>query len=69
MKAVKPTWNGKTFTMTVLENVQDVATAAFAGYVVFENNADAIVMIRSGRLVPSWSEKKRAALLTFLENN
>jgi hypothetical protein len=64
LTAIKPIWAGNRFTMQVV-NDADVSLA-YDGWLLFEDAAYAAEGIKTGKLIQSWSDRKRAFILEWL---
>jgi hypothetical protein len=65
--AVKPVWTGKEFKMEVVRDVHAIGAYAGAGYLVYDDPAGTLERVKARTLIGSWTDRKRAAVVAFLE--
>ena len=66
MNAIRPKWSGNGYTMELVTGVQNAASYAMAGYLVFDDAAETLKKVESGALIRSWSNGKRVAVIRWL---
>lgn len=65
--AVKPIWTGKEFKVDVVRDVHSLGSYAGAGFLVYDDPVRILKDVKEGRMVPNWGDRKRAAIINFLE--
>lgn len=65
--AVKPVWTGKEFKVDVVRDVHSLGSYAGAGFLVYDDPVRVLKDVKEGRLLPNWSDRKRHAIIDFLE--
>ncbi len=68
VNAVKPVWTGKAFKVEVQRDVHSLGSLAQAGFLVYDDPKRVLQEIKDGRLLQSWSDRKKHAVIDFLES-
>lgn len=67
VNAVKPVWTGKGFKVEVQRDVHSLGSLAQAGFMVYDDPRQTLQRVKDRTLVGSWSDRKRHAVIDFLE--
>lgn len=67
INAVKPVWNGKEFKVEIHRDIHSLGIAAQEGFLVYDDPKRTLADLKSKKLLPKWSDRKRHVVIDFLE--